>query len=68
MAKTPFPGGKTPRAVHWLLTLKAGRTSQTPIAPMSLIECLERFCKTECSDPRDKIFGLMGLVDERERI
>ncbi|KAF2872314.1 heterokaryon incompatibility protein-domain-containing protein [Massariosphaeria phaeospora] len=36
------------------------------IQPSSLIELLELYHKTECSDPRDKILSLTGLADQCE--
>ncbi|KAJ9604904.1 hypothetical protein H2200_010293 [Cladophialophora chaetospira] len=36
--------------------------------PSALLDVLARFRDTEASDPRDKIYGLLGLVSERHGI
>ncbi|KAE8443939.1 hypothetical protein EG329_001249 [Mollisiaceae sp. DMI_Dod_QoI] len=37
--------------------------SQVP----DLLQVLRKFGKLDCSDPRDKLYGLLGLLDERTR-
>ena len=34
---------------------------------LPLADCVRRFSKYECSDPRDKVYGLLGLVLENQR-
>lgn len=41
---------------------------KTAIGSMSLQDCISRFCYQQCSDPLDKVFGLMGLVAENEQV
>lgn len=35
--------------------------------PMRLSDCIKRFSKYKCSEPRDKVYGLLGLVHEDQR-
>jgi hypothetical protein len=36
--------------------------------PFTLQKCIKLFCQENCEDPRDKVYGLMGLVHEDERL
>lgn len=47
---------------HIVAGYKAPRRSQT------LRQCVTRFARHKCEDPRDKVYGLMGLVEERDRL
>jgi hypothetical protein len=38
------------------------------IVPSTLHECVKLFHKSECEDPRDRVYGLMGLVFENRRL
>lgn len=35
---------------------------------LSLLDCLRLFAHHKCEDPRDKVYGLMGLVKQEERL
>jgi hypothetical protein len=37
-------------------------------ADMSLSDVLVRFCTGDCENPRDKVFGLLGLIPANQRI
>jgi hypothetical protein len=41
---------------------------KTAVGSMSLQDCISRFCYQQCSNPLDKVFGLMGLVAEKEQV
>lgn len=41
---------------------------KTAIGSMSLQDCIARFCYQKCSNPLDKVFGLMSLVTENEQV
>jgi hypothetical protein len=53
--------GKLPAACN--LFLDAARTDKW----WRLKACIDRYSRNECSDPRDKVYGLLGLVQEHER-
>ena len=36
--------------------------------PLSLVQAINKFSESECSNPRDKIYGLLGLVIPEQRI
>jgi hypothetical protein len=62
-------GGKVrasdiPTSGPWLLDLRNG----TEVQWQSLIGCISAFVGNECEDPRDKIYGVMGIVDKDERL
>jgi hypothetical protein len=41
-------------------------TGEAP--PFPLQRCIELFCQNNCEDPRDRVYGLMGLIHENERL
>lgn len=50
------------------LPLVLGRhTDIDPIPQRSLYDLISQHRNSECKDPRDRVFSLLGLVDERER-
>jgi hypothetical protein len=62
-------GGKVrasdiPTSGPWLLDLHNGAEVQW----QSLIRCISAFFGNECEDPRDKVYGLMGIVEKDERL
>jgi hypothetical protein len=34
----------------------------------TLLQCIERYSRNMCFEPRDKVYGLLGLVHEHERL
>ncbi|KAH7091149.1 heterokaryon incompatibility protein-domain-containing protein, partial [Paraphoma chrysanthemicola] len=53
--------GQLPAACN--LFLDAARTDKW----WRLKACIDRYSRNECSDPRDTVYGLLGLMQERER-
>jgi len=51
-----------------LIRAKNIRTATRPVDDIPLKDALETWTGSSCADPRDKIFGLMGIVREEERI
>jgi len=50
-------------------TANTGVPGPTGIGPKrSLAKCIERYTSNRCEDPRDRIYGLLGLADETDRI
>ncbi|KAF2025421.1 hypothetical protein EK21DRAFT_10728, partial [Setomelanomma holmii] len=33
-----------------------------------LEQCIERYCRNDCQDPRDKVYALLGIVKEEEQV
>ena len=46
-----------PDHIEYLLGIAMSGLSQAP-----LFETLQRFCRSECADPRDKVYGLMAIM------
>ncbi|KAF2110618.1 heterokaryon incompatibility protein-domain-containing protein [Lophiotrema nucula] len=44
------------------------RHMDTIALPLPLVQAINKFSESECSDPRDKVYGLLGLVVPEERI
>jgi hypothetical protein len=52
-----------------LSTTKAYNLSYTnELRPVTLQKCIEMFCQNDCEDPRDRVYGLMGMVYEDEQL
>lgn len=43
------------------------QATASPVPLLSLAELLVTHCRSQCKDPRDRIFSLLGLVHEEER-
>jgi hypothetical protein len=51
-----------------LLLHRRQQNEPQPGPRRSIVDVLDPFFRQSCEDPRDKVYGLMGLIDEEERV
>lgn len=64
-----LPRFRRPLQVHQLMeTLKLLYGLMVQPESTSLVQLRYTFCPAECSDPRDRIYGLLSLLDDKSRM
>jgi hypothetical protein len=58
--------GASPNMARTTMAYNSLYTYELP--PFTLQRCIEMFCQNNCEDSRDRVYGLMGLVYEDERL
>lgn len=57
-------------AVAWLFGSTGGEASRPSLVDedrVSLSRCMTLFGQMQCADPRDKVYGILGLISEEDR-
>ena len=69
IAPTDFLGISSIYVPHFLVAF-APKWKGTKVTEryMSLMDCVSRFSSAECENPRDKVYGLLSMVHEEDRV
>ncbi|CAO2652851.1 Nn.00g022620.m01.CDS01 [Neocucurbitaria sp. VM-36] len=59
---------RLPMSRNWTVPAAALAVIKESRSSRSLEQCIYRYCQNDSKDPRDKIYGLLGMTSERWRV